>query len=117
MQTYQASCHCGAVAFTFKGPAIDRGLRCNCSLCRRKGAMMTPFTFPPSDLEVAAHEEALTLYEFGTGVAKHYFCRHCGVYTFHETRRQPGHFRANIGCVEGVDPFNLPCEVFDGAAL
>ena len=43
MKTYTGSCHCGAVRFAFKAPEIDKGLRCNCSLCRRKGALMSGF--------------------------------------------------------------------------
>ena len=117
MQQYTGSCHCGAVSFSFSGPHLDHGLRCNCSICRRKGALMTPFTLAPEALEVSAHDEALAIYEFGSRVAKHYFCRHCGIYTFHETMRQPGHFRANIGCLDGIDSYSLPVEVFDGASL
>jgi hypothetical protein len=31
--------------------------------------------------------------------------------------RKPGHYRINLGCVEGVDALALPVEVFDGASL
>ena len=114
MQEYKGSCHCGAVSFSFEGPPIDKGLRCNCSICRRKGALMTPFTVAPEALEVSAHDEALVLYEFGSRVAKHYFCRDCGIYTFHETARFPGKYRINLGCIDELDSVNLPFDIFDG---
>jgi hypothetical protein len=118
MPNYHGSCHCGAVQFSFESDEpIDRGLRCNCSLCSRKGAMMMPFAVAPDKMHIDAEEGALGLYQFGAKTAKHYFCKHCGIYTFHVTARMPDHYRANLGCIEGVDPFALDAEVFDGAHL
>ncbi|MET0070676.1 MAG: GFA family protein [Candidatus Thiodiazotropha sp.] len=114
---YQGSCHCGAVRFSFEGDKIEKGLRCNCSICSRKGAMMTPQAIPPEDFTIEAETGALGLYQFGAKTAKHYFCKHCGIYTFHETARFAGHYRANLGCIEGVDPFVLEYDLFDGKHL
>ncbi|MDT8420099.1 MAG: GFA family protein [Desulfuromonadales bacterium] len=117
MNTYNGSCHCGSVSFSFTGPAIDEGLKCNCSICLRKGAAMTAFTIAQDDMKIAAQEGALSVYQFGSKVAKHYFCNRCGIYTFNETLRKPGHFRANLACLEGINPLELPTQVFDGASL
>jgi hypothetical protein len=114
---YQGSCHCGAVRFSFESEAITKGLRCNCSMCSRKGAMMSPEPIPQAQLKIEANEDALALYQFGQKKAKHYFCRHCGIYPFHETARKPGHFRVNLGCIEDLDPLSLEAEVFDGKHL
>lgn len=114
---YQGSCHCGAVRFSYEGEAIGKGLRCNCSLCARKGAMMSQEAIPPEQFKIEAREDALGLYQFGIKTAKHYFCRNCGIYTFHETARKPGHFRVNLGCIDGIDPFALEADVFDGKQL
>lgn len=114
---YQGSCHCGSVKFSFEGEKIDKGLRCNCSLCKRKGAMMTADVFPIDKLNIDAEEGMLGLYQFGAKTAKHYFCKKCGIYTFHETARAPGHYRANIGCIDEVDVFDLEADVFDGKNL
>ena len=59
----------------------------------------------------------LGVYQFGIKTAKHYFCKNCGIYTFHETARKVGHFRVNLGCVNGIDPLALDVEVFDGKNL
>jgi hypothetical protein len=117
MTTYEGSCHCGAVQFSFESEPITKGLRCNCSLCARKGAMMTPEVIPPQDFKIDAQDHALGVYQFGPKTAKHYFCSRCGIYTFHETARVPGHFRANLGCIDGIDTFLLDADVFDGKHL
>lgn len=118
MPSYQGACHCGAVKFHFTtDQKITRGLRCNCSLCARRGAMMTPFVIPPDDFHIDAEPDALGLYQFGEKTAKHYFCARCGIYPFHVTVRVPDHYRANLACIDGVDPFSLEAEVFDGAHL
>lgn len=114
---YQGSCHCGAVKFSFEGEEITRGLRCNCSICKRKGAMMLPYVIPENELNIDAEEGALGLYQFDTKIARHYFCQHCGIYPFHETMRTPGYYQVNLGCLEGVDPLSLEFDVFDGKHL
>lgn len=114
---YQGSCHCGRVRFSFECDPISHGLRCTCSICSRKGAMMSPQAIAPGDFHIDAEAGALGLYEFGAKTAKHYFCTHCGIYPFHITARQPGHYRVNLGCVEGIDCITLESEIFDGKNL
>jgi hypothetical protein len=97
MQSYRGSCHCGAVRFSFESDEITKGLRCNCSICSRRGAVVSPEPIPPERFRIDAEQGALGLYQFGTRTAKHYFCKHCGIYTFHETARKPGHYAANLG--------------------
>ena len=117
MRNYRGSCHCGAVRFSFESNEITSGLRCTCSICSRRGAVVSPETIPPERFRIDAEQGALGLYQFGAKIARHYFCKNCGIYTFHETFRKPGHYRANLGCVEGVDALALPVEVFDGKHL
>ncbi|MDA0572240.1 GFA family protein [Burkholderia gladioli] len=114
-ESFQGSCHCGAVRFEVRTPLVPAA-RCNCSLCRRKGALMTP-AFARENLTILAGEDALTEYQFNTRVAKHFFCRHCGIYPFHQTRLDPLRWRVNIGCLEGVDPYALEAAVANGASL
>ena len=114
---YHGGCHCGAVRFSFEHPEITRGLRCNCSMCARKGAVMSPEPIPESLLKIQAADGTLGLYQFGARTAKHIFCRTCGIYPFHETARKPGHYRVNLGCVEDVDALALEADIFDGRNL
>ena len=118
MNTYKGSCHCGNVNFSFEHDEIESGLRCNCSICIRKGVVMTDFIIAPEKLEITVIEpNGLGLYEFDTKVAHHYFCKICGIYTFHQTSRFPEQYRVNLGCVEGIDPLSLKVEVFNGKLL
>jgi len=116
-RTYRGSCHCGAIKFSFESEPITRGLRCTCSLCVRKGAMMSPEPIPPEKFHIETDEGNLGLYQFGIKTARHYFCKTCGIYTFHETARKIGHYRVNLGCLEDVDTFALEADVFDGKNL
>lgn len=62
-------------------------------------------------------EENLTLYQFNTGTAKHYFCRTCGIYTHHQRRSNPQQFGINVACIEGVSPFDFAeVPVMDGVS-
>lgn len=114
---YHGSCHCGAITFSFEAKPIEKALRCNCSICKRKGTLMSPMTIAKEDLEVVVKDNALGLYQFGSKVAEHHFCKKCGIYTFHGTFRKQGHYRVNLGCLDEVDTFSLPFDVFDGASL
>lgn len=116
---YNGSCHCGNVSFSFEHDGeIKSGLRCNCSICTRKGAVMTDFVISPEDLSIILKEKgSLGLYEFDSKVAHHYFCTKCGIYTFNQTVRFIDQYRVNLGCVDGIDPLALGVEVFNGKAL
>ena len=106
METRTGSCHCGAVVFEVE---LEDGLqnlrRCNCSLCRRKGAIMA--SVPVQKLKVVAGEDQLSLYQWNKKIARHYFCKHCGIYTHHQRRSNPAEFGFNVACIEGIDPFEL----------
>ena len=85
---------------------------CNCSSCRRKGALWHPAK--EADLKILKGEDDLVLYQFNTMTAKHYFCRHCGIHPFIRPRLDPGRWAFNVRCVDGVDPSALQVRQFDG---
>ncbi len=117
MKTYKGNCHCGSISFSFEHTTIDKGLRCNCSICKRKGAVMSDFTLAPEEIDINDKNEALCLYQFDTRVAKHYFCKTCGIYPFHETMRKPGHYRVNLGCIDEIDTYQIKVDIFDGKSI
>ena len=51
--------------------------------------------------------DSLTLYQFNTGTAKHYFCAKCGIYTHHQRRSNPNELGVNAACLEGISPFDF----------
>ncbi|MEM9333106.1 MAG: GFA family protein [Pseudomonadota bacterium] len=114
MVKLQGSCHCKAVTFEVE---TEGGLKdvshCDCSLCRRKTAYVA--TASVDALVVTKGAEHLSLYQWNTKTAKHYFCKICGIYTHHQRRSNPNEFGFNIGCIEGVNPFDYaPAPVHDG---
>ncbi len=94
----KGSCHCGTVHFEVDG-GIEEYRRCNCSICRRKGAIMV--TARKEDFRLVAGADNLSLYQWNTNTARHYFCRTCGIYTHHWRRSAP-QYGFNLGCIEGV---------------
>jgi hypothetical protein len=104
--THRASCHCGAVVLELDLPnGVVDPRRCNCSMCRRKGAIVG--AVPVTGLRVVKGADVLRLYQFNTRTAKHYFCSICGIYTHHQRRVNPNEYGFNVGCLEGVDPFDI----------
>ena len=114
---YEGGCHCGAVKFAFDADEITDGLRCTCSICRRKGALMSSQVIPVDELKIDADPNDIGLYQFDSKIAKHYFCKKCGIYTHNETIRAPGNCRVNLGCIEEIDLAALEVAVFDGKNL
>jgi len=112
---HRASCHCGAVVLELALPdGIVNPRRCNCSICRRKGAIVA--SVPLAGLKVIRGEESLKLYQFNPKTAKHYFCAHCGIHTHHQRRSVPSEYGYNVGCLEGVNPFEIgTVPTLDGA--
>ncbi len=103
---HRASCHCGAVELTIALPnGLENLRRCDCSLCRRRGAIV--ISVPLDGVKVIKGEAALSLYQFNTFTAKHYFCSRCGIYTHHQRRSNPHQYGMNVACLEGVNPFDL----------
>jgi hypothetical protein len=105
---HRASCHCGAVVLELDLPqGIVDPRRCDCSICRRKGAVVA--SVPLSGIKILQGETSLKLYQFNTKTAKHYFCSH------HQRRSNPEQYGYNVGCLEGVNPFDLgPVPTNDG---
>tara|TARA_B100000749_G_C18151466_1_gene351984 strand:+ start:176 stop:436 length:261 start_codon:yes stop_codon:yes gene_type:complete len=70
---------------------------------------------PLDGLKVIKGAELLTLYQFNTMTAKHYFCSRCGIYTHHRRRSNPDQYGVNLACLEGVNPYDLKdVPIFDG---
>ena len=107
---HSASCHCGAVILELYLPnGIENPRRCDCSICRRKGAIVASVNL--SGIKIIKGEASLRLYQFNTHTAKHYFCSICGIYTHHQRRSNPNEYGYNVGCLEGVNPYlieNVP---------
>lgn len=106
LEKHKASCHCGLVELEISLPnGIEKPRRCDCSICRRKGAIVGSVIL--AGIRIVKGADDLKLYQFNTYTAKHYFCANCGIYTHHQRRSNPNEYGFNIGCLEGVNPFEL----------
>lgn len=109
----KGSCHCNAVQFTVKlSNGIASARRCDCSLCARRGAVAV--SAAKADITYTAGQEHLTLYQFNTKTAEHYFCAICGIYTHHRRRSNPDEIGVNLACLDGHTPFLPEVLVHDG---
>jgi len=110
----EAACHCRTVRFRVKLlDGLSNPRRCTCSYCRMRGAVAV--SAERRDISFQSGEDALTLYQFNTGVAEHYFCSKCGIYTHHRRRSNPNQYGINAACLKGVSPFDFgEVPVFDG---
>jgi len=113
MTTHRGACHCGAVAFEVDAPAVAEALDCNCSICRKTGFLH--LIVPRSRFRLLRGEEALTDYRFGTGVAVHRFCRHCGVKGFYIPRSHPNGIDVNVRCLDPASIAGVRVTAFDDA--
>ena len=98
-------CHCGRIEAEININSLDKILRCNCSICKRKGAIMAMVN--NEDFKIIKGKEFLKLYQFHSKVAKHYFCSICGIYTHHNPRINPAMTGFNLGCIDEFDTFEL----------
>ncbi len=102
----KGTCHCGAVELRV---GLSAGLatarRCDCSFCRRRGAIVV--TAAMGGVQVVQGADHLTLYTWGTGTAQHYFCKICGIYTHHRRRSNPNEYGVNVAILEGINPRDL----------
>ena len=100
------ACHCGTVRFRAHLPqGLHSARRCTCSMCRMRGAVAV--TASMDGFEIVAGAEALSCYQFNTGVAQHYFCSKCGIYTHHQRRSNPQEYGVNVACLIGISPFDF----------
>jgi hypothetical protein len=106
MTNLRGTCHCGAVELELSLPdGLASARRCDCSYCRRRGAIVV--SAPLDQVVIVKGAENLTLYQWGTGTAKHWFCKTCGIYTHHQRRSNPLQYGINTGILDGVSPHDF----------
>lgn len=112
MTTHKGSCHCGAVRFEIDAPAAIEAARCNCSICSMTGFLH--LFVARKNFRLLQGEEAITTYTFNTGVAKHLFCKYCGIKSFYVPRSHPDGYSVNVLCLDPATIESLAETPFDG---
>jgi hypothetical protein len=111
--THRGGCHCRRVRFEVDAPADLVVQDCNCSLCAMTGFLH--LIVPSSRFRLVAGADELTEYTFNTGVAKHRFCRVCGIKSFYIPRSNPDGVDVNARCLDPGSAASITVEPFDGA--
>ena len=80
------TCHCGAIRIEV--PELPRSLLdCNCSICRRYGALWA--LYEPETVRIVGHPKHMAEYVWGAKTIATIRCRSCGCVT-HWTHLQSG---------------------------
>ncbi|MEM7553710.1 MAG: GFA family protein [Cyanobacteria bacterium P01_A01_bin.84] len=111
-KTYQGGCHCGAVRFQVEVEK-QQAVKCNCSICNKKGFLH--LIVPKNKFNLLQGKYALSTYTFNTGIAKHHFCKTCGIHSFYIPRSHPDCIDVNIRCLDGDVISKFEIKPFDGA--
>ena len=110
----EATCHCGAVRVEVPEAPADV-FECNCSICRRLGALWA--YYPTPQVGVHAASEATLVYRWGKRRLGFHTCRTCGC-TTHWVRlvETPGPvIGVNARLIEGLSKTSARVNHLDGA--
>lgn len=110
----KAACHCTAVRLEL-ARLPKRVFDCNCTLCRRYGALWAHYEF--GDVTFVCGVDALDEYVWGDGEYGFHRCRTCGCVT-HFTRRRtdPPSLRAvNARMIPTLDPSTVRLQHTDNS--
>lgn len=113
--TYQGSCHCQEVSYSVElDEAITSAFSCNCSMCHRKGTLLT--FVPKKCFTLQSGEDNLSDYQFGKKTVHHYFCSTCGVTSFAYGSKPDGTevVAINVRCLEGLDINEIKINLVNG---
>lgn len=108
---HEGSCHCGTIRIAMEDDPVE-ATQCNCSICRRTGALWTYRS--PGEVEVTG---AGSGYVQGDATLTLWHCATCGVIT-HWTPRDPAYDRMgiNLRLFKPALWNALPRRLIDGAS-
>ena len=110
--THKGSCHCGKVQWQIEAPAHLETHTCNCSMCDL--SHYQHLIVPKHRFQLLEGEENLSEYNFGSGLAKHYFCKTCGVKSFYVPRSNPDGVSVHARCLKRDTILSISDTPFDG---
>jgi hypothetical protein len=110
--THRGGCHCGAVRFEVDAPSDLEVWSCNCSMCAKTAFLH--LIVPGSHFRLLTPREHIATYTFNTKVAKHMFCKTCGIESFYVPRSNPDGYSVNVRCLDEGTVTSMDVKPFDG---
>lgn len=110
--THRGGCHCGAIRFEVVAPPELELHECNCSICSLNGFLH--LIVPRDRFRLIRGQDSLSEYRFNTGVARHLFCRTCGIKSFYVPRSNPEGYSVNFRCLDRENIRSFRVLPFDG---
>jgi centromere protein V len=109
---HAGGCHCGRIEFAVEAPAAIEAVECNCSICAKSGYLH--LIVPKERFTLLRGAEFLSSYSFNTGIAKHLFCKVCGIKSFYVPRSNPDGYSINVRCLDPKTIDAIEVTPFDG---
>ena len=97
MVTHLGSCHCKQIQFEVIGEKNIKVLDCSCSICSILN--YKHYIVDKSQFKLLKGKKYLSTYTFNTNVAKHLFCKNCGIKSFYIPRSHPDSISVNLNCI------------------
>lgn len=112
MITLTGGCHCRAVRFSVTVPSRVVVHDCNCSICAKTGYLHLVVDAAALKLETGG--DAMTEYRFNAEIARHLFCKVCGIKSFYVPRSHPDGFSVNWRALDTTDGVVAEIIPYDG---
>ena len=112
MVTHLGSCHCKQIQFKVIGEKNIKVLDCSCSICSILN--YKHYIVDKSQFKLLKGKKCLSTYTFNTNVAKHLFCKNCGIKSFYIPRSHPDSISVNLNCIHSKTINKVKIIKFDG---
>ena len=112
MITHLGSCHCKQIQFEVIGKNNIQVLDCSCSICSIVN--YKHYVVDKSQFKLLKGKKYLSTYTFNTKVAKHMFCKICGIKSFYIPRSHPDSISINLNCINSKTINKVKIIKFDG---
>jgi hypothetical protein len=115
-KTYAGGCHCGKVRYEVT-TELGRVISCNCSICSRKGHLLTFVS--EGAFKLLSGGDATTDYQFNRHNIHHLFCSTCGISSYGWGTGKSGDkmYSINVRCLDDVDVSALTVTMVDGKSF
>ena len=110
--THLGSCHCKQIRFEVIGEKNIKVLDCSCSICSILN--YKHYIVNKSQFKLLKGKKYLSTYTFNTNVAKHLFCKNCGIKSFYIPRSHPDSISVNLNCIHSKTINKVKIIKFDG---